>query len=266
MSLREGQKMTVIPAASVWVRLQLNRSMRCSARVRLLALCLIPFAALAKDRVAAARENVKAPVKALFDAAKVSYPPDELYLRAFKKEKALEVWAGAKNKPLVLIKTYAICAASGEAGPKREEGDLQVPEGFYEVKSFNPVSNFHLSMEVSYPNASDRVLGTKGKLGGAIYLHGNCVSIGCIAIEDPNIEEVYVMASEVKSHRVPFHIFPARLTDEALESLPDPHRPFWKQLQPGYLQFEASRRPPSVKIDQKTGAYEVKDQGGNLKR
>ena len=220
--------------------------------------CLLASAALAKDRVVIARERQAEPLEKMFAAVGLTYPPDELYLRAFKEEKTLEVWAGSRGKPLELIKSYPICAASGDLGPKREQGDAQVPEGFYEIKSFNPTSSYHLSMEVSYPNASDRLLGTKGKLGGMIYLHGNCASIGCIAITDEPAEQVYLMAIDAKVRRLPIHIFPRRLDEAGLKGLQkSPHFEFWKQLQPGYLLFEQTHRPPAVKVDAKTGSYAV---------
>jgi murein L,D-transpeptidase YafK len=221
-------------------------------------LCVLSSLAVAKDRVAQARENQAEPLKKLFTDAGLSYPADELYLRAFKEEKELEVWSGPRGKALTLVQRYPICAASGELGPKREQGDSQVPEGFYEIKSFNPTSSYHLSIEVSYPNASDAVLGTRGNLGGLIYLHGNCVSIGCIAITDGPAEQVYLMALDAKVRRIPIHIFPRRLDEAGLKSLQtNPNLEFWKQLQPGYLFFERTHRPPAVKIDLKTGAYAV---------
>ncbi len=223
-----------------------------------LGFALVASVACAKDRVSDARAAQTENLKAMFADAGMSYPPDELYLRAFKEEKELEVWAGPRNKPLTLIQKYPICAASGELGPKRQEGDLQVPEGFYDIKSFNPTSSFHLSMEVSYPNASDRVLGTKGKLGGLIYMHGACASIGCISITDGPIEQVYLMASDARLRKLPIHIFPKRLTEAGLKSLEKgAHLEFWKQLAPGFTYFEQHRRPPAVKIDAKTGAYAV---------
>jgi len=227
--------------------------------MRLLVLLgLLPALASGADRVSKARENKTESLKALFTEKKVPFPPDELYLRVFKQEKQLEVWSGPKGKPLTLVKTYPICAASGELGPKRKEGDLQVPEGFYEIKSFNPTSNFHLSMEVNYPNASDRVLSDKAHPGGEIYLHGNCASIGCVAIEDDPIEEVYLMALDAKRRPVHVDLFPRRLDDDGLKALDgDAHLDFWKQLAKGFAAFEASRRPPTVKIDPKTGAYMV---------
>jgi murein L,D-transpeptidase YafK len=234
--------------------------------VKIALTCLLLTYALtahAEDRVAAARQNKSQVLTQLFAAAGVAYPPEELYLRAFKHERELEVWAGARGRPLVKVKTYPFCAASGELGPKRQQGDLQVPEGFYTIDLFNPRSAFHLSMRVSYPNESDRILGER-PLGGAIMVHGNCVSIGCIAIEDDPIEELYVLTldSRAKMRReVPIHIFPRRMDAGGLaelEKLPYATAPlvaFWRSLEPGWRQFEETRRPPRVSVDPKTGAY-----------
>ncbi len=233
---------------------------RVSSAVMRLAWVVVLCASVAgaADRVKAAREHKAELLTKLFAEKQLKYPPEELYLRAFKADKELEVWSGPKGQALTLVKRYPICAASGELGPKREQGDLQVPEGFYEIRSFNPASSYHLSMEVSYPNASDRVLGTKGKLGGDIYLHGNCASIGCIAIEDDPIEEVYLMTLDAKVQPVHFDIFPTRLDEEHLKGLEkQPLFDFWKQLAPGYALFETAHRRPLIKIDQKTGAYMV---------
>lgn len=232
------------------------------ARKRTLALSaalLLAGPAFAADRVAAARKNVEPALLALFKEKGVAWPPPRLYLRIFKAEKEVEAWAGPEKGELTLIKRYPICAASGEPGPKRQEGDLQVPEGFYEVKSFNPTSNFHLSLEVSYPNASDRVLSDPKRPGGAIYVHGNCASIGCVAIEDGPIEEVYVMAMLAKGRPIPLHIFPRRLDATTAAALEGPHAEFWKQLVPGYQRFEATHRVPRPVIDRRTGAYTWSD-------
>lgn len=241
-----------------------------NAAVKIALTCLLlvtcSLTAHAEDRVAAARQNKARVLTGLFAAAGVAYPPEELYLRAFKHERELEVWAGARGQPLTRVKTYPFCAASGELGPKRREGDLQVPEGFYTLDLFNPLSTFHLSMRVSYPNESDRILG-KRPLGGAIMVHGNCVSIGCIAIEDDPIEELYVMTLDARAkmgRQVPIHIFPRRLDAAGLEELARlPHATeqlmaFWRGLEPGWRLFEETRRPPRVSVDPKTGAYRVR--------
>ena len=205
---------------------------------------------LSSDRVAEARASRSADVKQLWQTAGLKAAPQEIYLRAFKKEKVLELWGGPRGRPLKLIKSYPFCAASGELGPKRKEGDLQVPEGFYEVSQFNPWSDFHLSLKVSYPNASDKVLSDAERPGGLIYLHGGCASIGCIAITDPAIEEVYLLAVDAKVRPIRFDIFPSRACDES---------EFSRMLSPCNAVFERSGRPPKVKIDGKTGAYQVLD-------
>jgi murein L,D-transpeptidase YafK len=219
---------------------------------------LVASTAVAADRVKEVRSRRAADVKALLEKAGLPSPVDEVYLRAFKQERQLELWAGRRGQPLVLVKTYPFCAASGELGPKRKEGDLQVPEGLYEVPEFNPTSNFHLSMKVSYPNASDRVRSDPRQPGGLIYLHGNCASIGCIAIEDEPIEEVYLVSLDAKRRPIRFDIFPMRLTPEALEAnAAAPHAALWKELAPAFASFEQTKRPAKFKVDPKTGAYGV---------
>ncbi|MGZ3457655.1 MAG: L,D-transpeptidase family protein, partial [Archangium sp.] len=185
--------------------------------------------------------------------------------RAFKQERELEVWAGARGQPLRKVKTFPFCAASGDVGPKRREGDAQVPEGFYTLDQFNPRSQFHLSLRVSYPNDADRRQGS-APLGGDIFIHGACASIGCIAIEDGPIEELYLMVLEARARMkrdVPVHIFPRRLDAAGLAALE--HHPratpelvaFWRGLEPGWRLFEQTRRPPRISVDPKTGAYRV---------
>lgn len=214
--------------------------------------------AQAGDRVTQARTNVGTSVQAAFEAVGLQYPPQELHLRAFKTERVIEVWASdKKGQPLTHVKDFAVCAASGELGPKRKRGDLQVPEGLYEIERFNPVSNFHLSMKVNYPNASDRVLGARGNLGGDIFIHGNCASVGCLAIEDGPIEELYVMASDTVTRPIAVHIFPRRMENAAPISAESPHAQLWRQLETAYRVFARTRRPPAFKVDPRTGAYWV---------
>jgi len=151
-------------------------------------------------------------VKQLFMAKSLSWPPQEVYIRSFKYDRMLELWV--KNKytdSFILFKTYKVCMQSGNIGPKRSEGDNQVPEGFYYINEFNPRSSYHLSLGLNYPNASDKVLSNPKKPGGGIYIHGNCVSTGCIAIQDDPIEEVYTIAATAKTNGqdfVPVHVYP----------------------------------------------------------
>ena len=122
-----------------------------------------------------------------------------------------------------LFKTYRICALAGYMGPKRIQGDYQVPEGFYYINEFNPSSTYYLSLGLNYPNASDRVLSDSLRPGGEIYIHGSCVTVGCIPITDQQIDELYVLAAHAKDmgqDYIPVHIFPIRFNvDRSLNYL-----------------------------------------------
>lgn len=192
-----------------------------------------------------------------------SYPPGNLFIRVLKREGILEVWALGADRKYKLLKAYKICASSGDLGPKRKRGDLQVPEGFYHINDFNPHSNFHLSLGVSYPNRSDLILKDGRDPGGAIYIHGSCVTIGCVPITDDKIEELYVLAVEARSAgqaRIPVHIFPARLDSAGMEGLRVEygrswrHLAFWEELAVGFRIFEEKRRLPAITISNK-GKY-----------
>ncbi|MCX6311963.1 MAG: hypothetical protein NT084_10060 [Bacteroidetes bacterium] len=187
----------------------------------------------------------------------------QIFIRGFKQEGQLEVWVKSnKNACYQLYQTYPICSSSGELGPKRCQGDGQVPEGFYHVSVFNPFSNYLLSLGVSYPNASDQIFGCKGDKGGAIMIHGNCVTIGCIPITDDKIREVYVLAVEARNagqQNIPIHLFPARLTSEKLSSLQKTYtdaatQKLWDNLKEGFDKFETTKLVPDVSID-KQGKY-----------
>lgn len=185
----------------------------------------------------------------------------DLLLRAFKQEKQLEVWIKNKNdQQYVLLKTYAICATSGTLGPKRKEGDGQIPEGFYSIDLFNPNSDYHLSLRVNYPNGSDKIVSDKKYPGGAIMIHGNCVTIGCMPITDDKIKELYVLAVEAKTNggAIPVHIYPCRLTDANLSSLEQHYSSslitFWKNLRSVYDHFEKKKTNPGIKVA-KDGSY-----------
>jgi murein L,D-transpeptidase YafK len=186
----------------------------------------------------------------------------ELFARIFKNEKIVEIWLRNENeKEFRLFKTYDICYYSGELGPKRKQGDGQVPEGFYKIEAFNPYSNYHLSLRVSYPNASDKIIG-KANLGGDIMIHGNCVSIGCVPITDTYIKELYILAVEAKNGgqaNIPVHIFPNRLDKKGMEFLNQKYPDnsllsFWTNLKVGYDYFEENKQLPKIDVD-KTGKY-----------
>lgn len=143
----------------------------------------------------------------------IAWPPARLTLVALKAEKKLEVWVAAKKGAYHLLSTYDILAASGGPGPKRKEGDLQVPEGIYRLPLLNPNSSFHLSIRVDYPNRDDIVNASvpEAQLGGDIYIHGGAASIGCIAIGDAAIEELFVLTARVSARQRRILIAPADL-------------------------------------------------------
>lgn len=217
------------------------------------------------ERVLAARVEKRFEVKKIFRERGIAYPAAEIFMRAFKREQELEVWVRPQGEQkFVLLKTYEICALGEKPGPKRKQGDLQTPEGFYYIDDFNPRSGYHLSLHVNYPNESDRILGDGKPLGGDIFMHGGCKTAGCLALTDDGIKEVYVMAMESRDNgqqRIPVHIFPARLGDENLKQLvrvfeKDAPRliTFWANLKTGYDVFETTRTLPAVSVN-KRGRY-----------
>jgi murein L,D-transpeptidase YafK len=204
------------------------------------------------DRVETAKTQSDVYWKELFLSKQLSFPPKNIYLRAFKAERQLEVWAG-DSKSFQLIKTYSFTAFSGSLGPKQREGDGQIPEGFYEIDHFNPKSKFYLSMRVNYPNAADRIRNREEKqIGGDIYIHGSSVSIGCIPLGDDNIRELYWLCwqyHQEETHNIPAHIFPFRMTQQNLSKHPGAHQEFWKHLEPMYRNFEAEKLLHSYKVN-----------------
>jgi murein L,D-transpeptidase YafK len=211
------------------------------------------------QRVLDARIATRFNIKRLFEQRGIRYPAAEMFIRIFKRERTLELWVRADGNPsFELLKNYDICALAGELGPKRQQGDSQVPEGFYAVDSFNPESDYHLSLHVDYPNVRDRTIGGGSNLGGDIYIHGGCNSDGCLAVTDEGIMELYWLAVEARAagqQRIPVHIFPARLETEELQRLQRVFADapelgtFWATLKPGYEFFEESRRLPAIMVD-----------------
>jgi murein L,D-transpeptidase YafK len=134
-----------------------------------------------------------------FKRAGVSWPPQRIALLVFKQEQRLAVWVADPKGGWHYLRDYPILAASGGVGPKLREGDYQVPEGLYAIEHLNPASGYHLSTKVGYPNAFDRLNAAREhrtRLGGDIFIHGKNVSIGCVAIGDPAIEELFTLVAE----------------------------------------------------------------------
>ena len=181
----------------------------------------------------------------------------DLFLRIFKKEEILEVWVKAKTAhQYQLLITYPFCKNSGTLGPKRKEGDRQIPEGFYRISHFNPNSNFLLSLKVNYPNDSDKILGNATHLGSDIYLHGGCQTVGCVPITNDKIQELYLLA--VESHEVgktiPVHIFPTKNWTTIL-SKKSIHLDFWKNIKVGFDFFEKNKILPKMNVNDEGKYY-----------
>ena len=164
-----------------------------------------------------------------FSLAGVSYPPAETVLIAFKNTKVLEVWAADKEQKYKFIREYPILAASGEYGPKLQEGDMQVPEGIYRISYLNPNSMFHLSLKLNYPNGFDKQMARidgRTDLGSDIMIHGSAQSIGCIAIGDEAIEDVFVLVAETGLRNVKVIISPVDFRRGDKVDLPS-QKPLW---------------------------------------
>lgn len=198
-------------------------------------------------------------------AAGFEWPVKQIYIRSFKYDSQLEVWMrNSAQDPFKLFKTYKVCAMAGSLGPKRMEGDYQVPEGFYYINEFNPKSMYHLSLGINYPNASDRLLSDSILPGGEIYIHGSCVTTGCIPVQDSQIEELYILAANAKSSGqdfIPVHIYPVRynnplsvgMLNRSLRNNASMEK-FSNQLKNVFQYFEQHKKLPLISVNSR-GEY-----------
>ncbi|MCF6317838.1 MAG: murein L,D-transpeptidase [Proteobacteria bacterium] len=181
---------------------------------------------------------------------------DSIYIRIFKQEAELEIWLKKDNR-FHLFKTYPVCTFGfGGLGPKLKEGDGKAPEGFYYVMAnqLNPYSSYHLSFNIGFPNAYDRA---HNRTGSALMVHGDCVSVGCYAMTDKNIEEIYTLAVAALSNEQKFfrvHIFPFKMTDENMQkNNKSKWIGFWRNLKQGHDFFEDNHfNPPNVTVENLT--------------
>ncbi|MFT3789490.1 MAG: murein L,D-transpeptidase family protein [Rudaea sp.] len=214
---------------------------------------LIPDSARAREaeaRVRPALERDLATVRLRYGAP--------VFVRIFKRESELELWLREGEGKFILFRKYPVCKFSGDLGPKQREGDNQAPEGFYSVapKQLNPTSKYHLAFNLGYPNEYDRA---HGRTGSALMVHGDCVSIGCYAMGDAGIEEIYTLAAAaLRAGQGAFdvHVFPFRPTDAALAaSAGSPWHAFWQELAPAYALFERDHVPPRISVE--NGRYRI---------
>jgi murein L,D-transpeptidase YafK len=176
-----------------------------------------------------------------------SSPDKGMVVRIFKEEEVLEVWKQTSSGSYKLFKTYEICAFSGDLGPKFREGDRQSPEGFYTITPglMNPRSSYYLSFNTGFPNKFDRA---HGRTGSNLMVHGDCLSVGCYAMTDAGIAEIYALARETfqgGNHSFQLQIFPFRMTPANLaRHSTSQHLEFWKDIKEGYDFFEVTKTPP----------------------
>lgn len=203
------------------------------------------------QRAAAAAANVSPALKRDLTAKGLEFGAP-VYLRAFKEERVLELFVQNRTTGKYgLFRSYHIAGTSGGPGPKLSEGDGQVPEGFYFVPpaAMKPDSQYHLAFNIGYPNSYDSAL---GRTGNAIMIHGNSISIGCLAMTDEKIEEIYTLCAAAHQGGQAFfrvHIFPFRMTEEAMNASSDsPHVEFWKNLKEGFDLFEGTQIPPNATV------------------
>lgn len=177
-----------------------------------------------------------------------------IYMRVFKESNEFEIWVENSDQ-FIFYKNYSICKYSGDLGPKIKEGDMQSPEGFYKILPhyLNPNSDFHLSFNIGFPNKYDKEY---NRTGSFLMVHGNCVSIGCYAMTDSVMEEIYTLTDQAFRGGQPhinIHIFPFRMTDENMEKYKGSKwYYFWTNLKEGFDIFNNTNKVPEYYVSDKT--------------
>jgi murein L,D-transpeptidase YafK len=179
----------------------------------------------------------------------------QVYLRITKEPAELTAYVQAGDGRFARFRSWPVCSVSGALGPKMKEGDGQAPEGFYRVRpsQMNPASSYHLSFNLGYPNAFDRA---NKRTGSFLMVHGSCVSIGCFAMTDPVIEEIWTLmqaAFEGGQASVQVHVFPFPMTQDNLKAHSgSKHAAFWASLAPAWTQFDETGKVPRVTVSGKS--------------
>lgn len=203
------------------------------------------------------KENL---LKKEFLSKGLHFPPSKILLISYKAEGELQIWV-KESYGYDLFKIYEVCKKSGDFGPKRKQGDKQVPEGIYKINVFNPNSDYHLSLGVSYPNMSDRILSNASDLGGDIYIHGGCATVGCLPMTDDLMQEVYVLSALAKNKSqadIPIYLFPFKfnkLTEYIFYKEYPQNVSFWENLKQEYYYFKENKFIRNYNVDSK-GKYQ----------
>jgi murein L,D-transpeptidase YafK len=176
-----------------------------------------------------------------------------IFIRIFKEPNELELWV-KQGDQFARFKNYPICKYSGDLGPKLKEGDGQSPEGFYQVsvEQMNPNSSYHLSFNLGFPNVYDK---SHGRTGSYLMVHGNCVSVGCYAMTNEGVEEIYLLAEAAHAggqKMFSVHSYPFRMTEKNMQARPAGQwSDFWRNLQEGYDYFEKQKNPAVISVQNK---------------
>ncbi|MCO5231529.1 MAG: L,D-transpeptidase family protein [Chitinophagales bacterium] len=207
-------------------------------------------------RVEEAAIHTDSYLKQICNKKGLNLPLKNIFIQVFKDEKIMEVW-GKNEGEWQLIVSYPICFIPGHLGPKIKQGDQQVPEGWYKINSINPKSEFHLSMQINYPNEADLVRSKNEKdPGGDIFIHGNCVSVGCIPIEDIPMEEFFWLTVQsiyaypdqaIQVLMLPFDLNNESKYKKMTKQYPE-YYSFWEELKSLQVYFEEFREIPNVTI------------------
>jgi murein L,D-transpeptidase YafK len=216
------------------------------------------------DRVKTAFKEKEKDLIAEFKAKKMPFRNCDLFIRIFKNESSLELWASKKGENRYeLMKYYKICTESGRLGPKRVAGDMQIPEGFYYIDTFNPTSPHFLGLGINYPNDSDKILGNQSKLGSDVYIEGNCISESTIPLTDEKIKELYIACVQARDggqEKISVHIFPTKMDENGMNRLRREYAQFVKtmtffeNIRPGFEYFESKHSIPNkIKVNSEGG-------------
>ena len=210
------------------------------------------------ERVRQAFHNKKETIKEQLKKNGLDEDDFHMLIVAYKDDDILEVFAKKKSEAVYKkLVAYRICERSGTLGPKRKSGDNQVPEGFYHIDRFNPTSSFYLSLGLNYPNQSDKIKSDIEHPGGDIFIHGSCVTIGCLPMTDDKIKEIYLYAIHARNNgqlKIPVYVFPFRMTEENIKKYKAEYNDdgalldFWKNLKPGYERFEKEHKALRVTV------------------
>lgn len=201
-------------------------------------------------------------IRSKLKVLKIKQSAVNILLIGYKQEKTLEIYIRNNAGIFTLFNTYKVCSQSGDLGPKFKSGDNQTPEGFYFIDRFNPSSNFYLSLGINYPNSADKHRSSASNLGGDIFIHGDCVSIGCLAMTDNVIKEIYILSVFAKNagqSKIPVIIAPFKFntpenkdfTKNSNFQIYSEYFDLWKSIKTGIKLYKTTKSSPKITPNKK---------------